>query len=61
MKLPKGWYRVRTGCKVKPGDRWLRVNWEKVHWVKLTCIDEDSLPVGGAEVIIRRDKRKAKP
>jgi hypothetical protein len=56
MKIPKGWYRLRTGESVRWGD--------KVLWVdKYVVLDDywaNTGPVKADEVIIRRNRTALK-
>jgi len=55
MKLPKGWYRVRVGCKVKPGDRCY--DYEMRDYQTMRALD-CYIPVREPEVMCRRKRRK---
>lgn len=57
VRIPKGWYRLRTGCNVRAGDKefdwatsWLRLNKRMAEWFR----------VRSHEAIIRRKKGGAR-
>ena len=50
VKIPKGWRRVRTGCAVMIGDKYLDKTNKK--WIVIWVVREGEEDVGGDEFII---------
>lgn len=53
-KVPKGWYALKVGAKVRKGDRkriWQNSGWVPIHWYGDLAMQK---PVQTDEVIIRR-------
>lgn len=60
MRIPKGWRKLRVGARVFPGDKYHDYQ-DEDSW--LTCRDamDTRDPVAADEIVIRKDKPKAKP
>lgn len=59
MKIPKGWFRVRTGARARFGDR--ASNTSNPGWVELVKQEDLTFPIQADEVVIRRRAKKRTP
>jgi hypothetical protein len=56
MKPPKGWYRLRTGAKVREHDHW----YEPCSCRWFSCMNWPLTPVRKEETVIRKRARREK-
>lgn len=62
IEIPKGWRRLRTGGRVRAGDRYVLLQdtfLEGARWIYLTKIDAVEWPVVRSDEIVIRKWRKA--